>query len=151
MLPNPFSEFIELLEKHGVEYLVVGGFAVAAYGYPRYTGNLDVFIAISPSNAQGIVATFREFGFGSLDIQEQDFLDDDMIVEIGREPLKIQVMTSISGVAFEECYRSRAHLDFGGRILPFISYEHLLLNKASTKRSKDRIDIEELERRRDPC
>lgn len=148
MLPKPFKEFIELLEKHGVEFLVVGGYAVAAHGYPRYTGDLDLFVAIGPDQAKGIVATFREFGFTDLAISESDFLEDDMIVEIGREPLKIQVMTGISGVTFQECFQSRIDLEFGGVKLPFISLDHLIKNKSSTGRGKDQVDVEELTKRR---
>lgn len=148
MLPNPFKEFIELLEKNEVKYLVVGGYAVAAHGYPRYTGDLDIFVAIGPDQAKRIITTYREFGFTDLGVEETDFLQDDMIVEIGREPLKIQVMTGISGVKFEECYPSRKIIEFSGKEIPFISFDHLILNKSATKRGKDKVDVEELEKRK---
>lgn len=147
MLPDAFKEFIELLEKHEVKYLIVGGYAVAAHGYPRYTGDIDLFVAIGTDQASGIVKAFREFGFDDLDITEDDFLSEDMVVEIGREPLKIQVMTGISGVTFEECYASRVEFDLGGKNRPFIDYEHLLKNKIATKRGRDRVDVEELVKR----
>ncbi len=148
MLPNPFKEFIELLEKHEVKFLIVGGYAVAAHGYPRYTGDIDLFVAIGPDQAKGIVSAFRDFGFTDLEIEEGDFLQDDMIVEIGREPLKIQVMTGISGVTFEECFLEHVDFEFGGRLLPFISFDHLIKNKSATKRGKDLVDVDELQKRR---
>ena len=148
MLPKAFNEFIELLEKNEVRYLIVGGYAVAAHGYPRYTGDIDLFVAIGSDQASGIVKSFRQFGFEDLDISEDDFLSEDIIVEIGREPLKIQVMTGISGVSFEECYSAKVEFDLGGKSRPFIAYEHLLKNKLATKRGKDRVDVEELVKRK---
>ncbi|MFW5883535.1 MAG: hypothetical protein ACOCVG_04130 [Verrucomicrobiota bacterium] len=148
MMPNLFSEFIELLEKHEVRYLIVGGYAVAAHGYPRFTGDIDLFVAISPAQAKGIVKAFQEFGFTDLDISEEDFLSEDMIVEIGREPNKIQVMTGISGVTFEECYTSRVEFESGGKPRPFIAFEQLIKNKRATKRGKDLVDVEELVKRK---
>ena len=148
MLPDPFKKFIELLEENEVKFLVVGGYAVSAHGYPRYTGDLDIFVAIDPDSAAGVVRTFRAFGFGDLGLTESDFLEDDVIVEIGREPLKIQVMTGISGVGFEECYVSRDVVRLGDQDVPIISYEMLLRNKSSTSRGKDRVDVEELKKRK---
>lgn len=147
MLPKPFREFIELLGKNQVKYLVIGGYAVSAHGYPRYTGDLDIFIAIDPKNSCGILKTFRDFGFTDLEISESDFLEADTIVEIGREPLKIQVMNEISGVSFEEAESTKMLVSIDGMEVPFISLEMLIKNKLSTKRDKDRIDAEILRRR----
>jgi len=143
MFPEPFKEFLGLLEERGVRYLIVGGYAVAAHGYPRYTGDLDIFVAVDPDQAKAIVAAFREFGFSDLAISPEDFLEPDTIVEIGREPLKIQVMTGVSGVRFDECHPARTMIELGGRKRPFISYQHLLLNKSATRRPRDRVDVEE--------
>ncbi|MFP4282123.1 MAG: hypothetical protein ACOC3I_10445 [Verrucomicrobiota bacterium] len=107
-----------------------------------------MFVAIGPDQAKGIVSAFRDFGFTDLEIEEGDFLQDDMIVEIGREPLKIQVMTGISGVTFEECFLEHVDFEFGGRLLPFISFDHLIKNKSATKRGKDLVDVDELQKRR---
>lgn len=148
MLPTPFKEFIALLEENRVRFLIVGGYAVAMHGYPRYTGDLDVFIAIEKESAFGTLKTFRDFGFTDLEIKEADFLKKDMIIEIGREPLKIQVMTGISGVTFEDCYKERVIVDMEGLNIPFISYGKIVINKNSTKRSRDKVDIEELAKRR---
>lgn len=147
MLPKPFREFIELLEKNQVRYLVIGGYAVSVHGYPRYTGDLDIFVAIDSKNSCGILKTFRDFGFTDLEINESDFLEVDTIVEIGREPLKIQVMNEISGVSFDEAESTKILVPVDDMKVPFISLEMLIKNKLSTKRDKDRIDARILKER----
>ncbi len=142
---NPdFRDFILLLTKHRVDFLLVGGYAVALHGFPRYTGDIDFFVAVSPDNAVALVAVFDAFGFGDLDITSEDFLREDFVVEIGREPRKIQVLTGIDGVTFDECWSSNETVVVDGVTIPFIGREHLLLNKAASDRPKDRIDIEAL-------
>ena len=148
MLNRHFQEFIELLESHGVKYLIVGGYAVGFHGFPRYTGDLDVFIAISEENAKRIIEVFEKFGFPDLGLTEKDFLEEEIVVEVGREPLKIQVLTGIDGVTFEQCYHSKTDCEIGNRKVPFIGYDHLLKNKAASPRAKDKIDLEELKRLR---
>jgi hypothetical protein len=147
MLNRHFQEFIELLEKHEVKYLVVGGYAVGFHGFPRYTGDLDVFIAISKENSEKILKVFDKFGFSDLDLKAEDFLEEEIVVEIGREPIKIQVLTGIDGVTFEESYAGKEYLRISSDLkVPFIGYESLLKNKAASPRAKDKIDFEELKR-----
>jgi hypothetical protein len=146
ILNRHFREFIELLAKHKVEYLVVGGYAVGLHGFPRYTGDLDIFVAISRSNAANLVKVFSDFGFSDLGLTETDFLEDETIVEIGREPAKIQILTGIDGVAFDACYRRRLMFEDENLPIPFISFDDLVANKASSPRAKDKIDLEELRR-----
>ena len=110
--------------------------------------DLDVFIAMSDKDAAGTVKTFRDFGFTDLEISEADFLEEDTIVEIGREPLKIQVMTGISGVTFDECFEDRILVAIDDLSVPVISYEKLIKNKIASGRSKDSSDVEELTSRR---
>jgi predicted nucleotidyltransferase len=148
MLNKHFLNFLELLGKHRVEYLVVGGYAVGFHGFPRYTGDLDLFVAIGPENATRLVSVFEEFGFSSLGLTPSDFLEPDMVVEIGREPIKIQVLTGIDGVTFESCRKDAANVEFGDVQVPFIGFESLMANKAASPRAKDRIDFIELERLR---
>jgi hypothetical protein len=148
MLNRHFREFIELLEKRHVRYLVVGGYAVGLHGFPRYTGDLDVFVAVSPENAEKILAVFTEFGFGDLGLVAADFLGSDTVVEIGREPMKIQVLTGIDGVTFEQCYAGKVEFEAAGLRIPFIGLEELLKNKAASPRGKDRIDLIELQKAR---
>jgi hypothetical protein len=148
MLNKDFKDFLLLLAKHEVPHLVVGGYAVALYGYPRYTGDLDVFIALDEPTAKGVLGALREFGFP---VTEEDlalFLAPRSIVELGREPLKLQIMNTISGVRFDDAYRNRQMVSLEGLDVPFISFEDLLTNKSATGRGKDRVDVEELKRRR---
>ena len=147
MLNRHFREFIELLEKHEVRYLVVGGYAVGYHGFPRYTGDLDILIGISEENSEKTIEVFSEFGFSDLGISSRDFMEEEIVVEIGREPLKIQVLTGIDGVTFEECYEEKVLFDAGeGLRIPFIGFENLLKNKEASPRAKDKIDFEELKR-----
>ena len=147
-LNKHFREFIELLEKNEVRFLVVGGYAVGFHGFPRYTGDLDVFVAVSQKNAEALVRVFAEFGFTDIGLKPSDFLDPEIIVEIGREPIKIQVLTGIDGVVFDGCYAHRTEFDDAGLRVPFISFEDLIANKAASPRAKDKIDLEELKRLR---
>ncbi|HUG12600.1 MAG TPA: nucleotidyltransferase [Opitutaceae bacterium] len=148
-LNKHFREFIELLEKHGASFLIVGGYAVGFHGFPRYTGDLDVFVAISEENAERLVRVMAEFGFGDIGLTSRDFLDPETIIEIGREPIKIQLLTGIDGVAFERCLQHRVEFNDAGLRIPFISLDDLIENKAASPRPKDRIDLEELKRLRD--
>jgi len=148
MLHKDFRDFLALLAKHNVRHLVVGGYAVAVHGYPRFTGDLDVFIALDPQTAQAVADAFYEFGFSKSDIDAETFLVPKSIVEIGHEPLKLQVMNAISGVVFEEAYNRRQMVRIDELEVPFIGYEDLVRNKSATGRGKDRVDVEELERRR---
>jgi len=144
MLNKHFLDFIRLLESHKVEFVVVGGYAVGVHGFPRNTGNLDVFVAISRENADRLIGAFKEFGFASLNLKPEDFLEADMVVEIGREPIKTQVLTGIDGISFDRCRNDRILVDVSGTQIPFVGFDSLLANKAASPRSKDRIDLEEL-------
>ena len=147
MLHNELREFLALLAKHNVRYLIVGGYAVAVHGFPRYTGDLDVFIALDPQTAIGVAKAFYDFGFSEDDLDAQTFLEPKKIVEVGCEPLKLQVMNAISGVDFAEAYAHRQVVSLDGLDVPFIGYHELIKNKSATGRGKDKVDVEELERR----
>lgn len=144
MFNKHFREFLEFLEKRNVKYLLVGGYAVGIHGFPRYTGDLDVFIAIGTDNAEKMVGVFADFGFGNLGLKKKTFLQPEKIIEIGREPMKIQVLTGIDGVTFDQCYASRTHFQEGTLRIPVIGYDELIQNKLATPRGKDKIDVEEL-------
>lgn len=146
ILNKHFLEFVRLLEKHRVEYVVVGGYAVGYHGFPRYTGDLDLFVAISERNAEALLKVYADFGFSDLGLTKADFMETDTIVEIGREPMKIQVLTGIDGVTFSECHAKHVTCQIQGTRLPFIGLEELLANKAASPRAKDKIDLAELER-----
>lgn len=143
-LNQDFLEFIRLLEEEQVEYLVVGGYAVGIHGFPRYTGDIDFFVAISERNAAKLLRVFEAFGFGDIGLRCGDFLEPDFVVEIGREPRKIQVLTGIDGVTFDDCYGRRVEVAVGGMGMKFIGKDDLIRNKTASARSKDLIDVEEL-------
>lgn len=146
-LPRDFQDFIRLLNRHGVEYLVVGGYAVAIHGYVRYTGDIDFFIALNPDNAQKMVDVFHAFGFNMRELNQALFLDKGKIIRIGTEPMRLEVLNQIDGVEFSDCYKNRKELRSGGLHINFIGLAELVKNKRATGRGKDQIDAEELEKR----
>jgi len=146
-LNEDFLEFIRLLEGEKISYLIVGGYAVGIHGFPRYTGDIDFFVAISESNAGGLIRVFQRFGFGTVDIQKEDFLKPNYVVEIGREPRKIQVLTAIDGVSFTEAFNNHISVQYEGISLRFIGKSELLKNKIASGRPKDLIDISELKKK----
>ena len=146
---NPdFLDFISLLEKKSVEYLVVGGYAVGFHGFPRYTGDIDFFVAVSEANAERLMEVFREFGFGDIGIEKEDFLKPSFVIEVGREPRKIQVLTGIDGVSFDECQKAAVDCDYLGQKIRFIGLQDLIRNKKASGRGKDLIDAHELSQRK---
>jgi hypothetical protein len=145
MLSRDFSEFIELLNEHKVRYLVVGGYAVAFHGYPRYTKDLDVWIEISPENAERVIKALEEFGFGSLGLRASDFLETDQIIQLGYPPNRIDMLTTLNQVKFKDCYNARVEVEIQGHKINFIDLENLKQNKRATGRPQDLADAANLE------
>ncbi len=143
-LNQDFKEFITLLNLHEVEYMVVGGYAVGFHGYPRYTGDIDIWIAISKKNAEKMITVFKAFGFGSLPIFEQDFLKEDLVLQLGYEPIRIDILTSLTGVSFQECYARCVKAKFEDLAINFLDLENLKRNKLASGRQKDLGDVENL-------
>jgi predicted nucleotidyltransferase len=143
-LPADFRDFLRLLNSHGVEYLVVGGYAVAYHGRPRATGDLDLWIAVHPRNAANVVQTLQEFGFTSDEIAVDLFLRENQVIRMGVPPLRIEILTSVSGVAFDECYRAKVRDVVDGIPVDFIDLDHLKRNKQAAGRHKDLDDLESL-------
>jgi hypothetical protein len=139
-----------LLNSNEVEFLVVGAFAVAYHGYPRYTGDLDLLIRPTADNAARVLRTLSQFGFSRLDITADDLQYEGKIVQLGMPPNRIDLITSISGVSFEEAWTSRSDGDLGGAPVRFIGRDALRRNKESTGRAKDLGDAEELRKRQSP-
>lgn len=106
-MSQDFKEFVGLLNKHKVEYLIVGGYAVGIHGYPRYTGDLDVWISPTVGNAQKIVRVLNDFGFASFGLTEADFIKSGNVIQMGNPPFRIDVLTTIDGVRFEDCYQNK--------------------------------------------
>lgn len=142
-LPPDFKEFLQLLNKHRVEYLIVGGYAVGYYGYPRATGDMDIWIAFHPDNLRSLVATLREFGFAVAEPAE-GFLREGQFVGLGNQPLRIEILTSISGVSFQECYAARTDEEIDEVQVSFIGLRQLKINKQASGRLKDLNDINNL-------
>lgn len=145
LLPRDFRDFLKLLNRRRVKYLIVGGYAVGFHGYPRPTGDIDIFIAISPANAKAMVGVFREFGFVTADLSEALFLRAGGVARIGRPPVKIEVLNEIDGVSFAACYARRVPGNLARLKVNFIGYEDLLRNKRAAARPKDLADLSYLD------
>jgi hypothetical protein len=145
MLNRDFKEFIELLSSTGVEYLIVGGYALAAHGHPRYTGDLDIWIRSSPLNVEKLLDVLARFGFGGLGLKAEDFLKPESIVQLGYPPSRIDLLTSIDGVDFETSYAHRVVMKVAGVDLPIIGIGEFRTNKRATGRAKDLADLESLD------
>ncbi len=143
-LPPDFKEFLQLLNSRGVEYLVVGGYAVGFHGYPRATADLDIWIAATEKNAEKLEGVLRDFGFDLPELSKDLFLEKDRIVRMGTPPVRVEILTSISGVQFHRCYTSRETTEIDGVKVDFISLEHLKANKKAAGRHQDLSDLEHL-------
>jgi hypothetical protein len=140
-----FEELFELLNKHDVEYLVIGGYAVSFHGHPRYTKDIDIWIGTSPDNADRVLIALAEFGFGELGISQQDLTTEDNIIQLGYPPRRIDLITTIKGVDFPECQENVSTATTnGGTVLKFISLKHLKANKKATGRPQDLADLDAL-------
>jgi hypothetical protein len=143
-LPPDFKEFLRLLNAHQVEYLLIGGYAVGYYGYPRATNDLDIWIAVHPANAHKLVLVLKEFGFDLPELHPDLFARQDQIVRMGVPPMRIEVTTDISGVTFQECYSERVIERIEDIEVSLISLRHLKVNKKASGRHKDLDDLEHL-------
>jgi hypothetical protein len=140
-----FREFIACANARDVRFLVVGGYAVAYHGHPRYTKDLDVWVEPTAENARRLLNALEDFGFGALDLQVDDFLEPDQVVQLGYPPLRIDLLTSVSGLSFDECYPNRPTMDIDEVEVPFIGLDDLKANKRASGRHQDLADLENLE------
>jgi predicted nucleotidyltransferase len=142
--PN-FKEFFESLNSAGVEYLLLGGYAVNYYGYHRATDDLDIWIALDKQNATRLSAVMRQFGgFRASDVPPSLFLQKGKVFVFGREPVRIDILTGPSGIDFQSCYARRQETIWDGVRVPIISLQDLLANKKASARAKDLADLEAL-------
>ncbi len=141
---NDFKELLELFNRHKVEYLIVGGYALAFHGAPRFTGDIDLFVRPVRENGECILAALNEFGFGSLDLSENDFTTPGKVIQLGLPPIRIDIITSISGLSWEKADMGKVLGKYGGTSVYFISREDFIANKKATGRKKDAADIEAL-------
>jgi hypothetical protein len=143
-VPPDFKEFLRLLADHRVEYLLVGGYAVGYHGYPRATADMDIWIAVNPQNTHKLVAALKDFGFDTSELSPELFLQEGQIVRMGVQPMRIEIMTSATGVKFDECYKTRVVDELDGVTTNIIDLDHLKINKNALGRYKDLADVENL-------
>jgi hypothetical protein len=139
-----FREFLALLNAHEVKFMIVGGYALAFHGAPRFTGDIDVFVKPDHENAKRIIKALADFGFSSLDLSIIDFQDQNKVIQLGLPPVRIDIITSISGVTWEEADSSKEPGLFGDVSVSYIGKKQFIANKRATGRKKDLADIEAL-------
>lgn len=143
-LQKDLREFIELLNSRRVEYLIVGALALAFHGVPRSTGDIDILVETSSQNAERLEEVLRAFSFASLGLSAADFLRPDQVIQLGRPPNRIDLITSITGVSFEEARASCVAGELHGIPVRFLGREALIRNKRATGRTQDKADLEAL-------
>jgi predicted nucleotidyltransferase len=144
VLNQDFKEFIQSLNDNRVRYLVIGSYAVALHGYPRYTKDIDIWILMSPDNAANMIKALEQFGFGSLNMQAADFLVPEQIIQLGYPPNRIDLITTPPGVDFETCYASRVEVEIDEVKVNFIDLENLRKSKKAAGRLQDLADLDNL-------
>ena len=144
MLNRDFREFIESLNSNKVKYLILGGYAVAFHGHPRYTKDLDVWLELSEENAERVLQALNDFGFGGMNLTKEDFLEKGQVVQLGYPPNRIDLINSPDGVDFSECYASRLEINIEGLNISVIDLQSLKKNKKASGRLQDLADLENL-------
>ena len=139
-----FIRLFELFNEHDVEYMIVGGYALAFYGAPRYTGDIDVLVRPERRNARHILAALDEFGFGSVGLESADFENPNQVIQLGRPPVRVDLITSISGLTWEEAVSGIVNGRYGNVPVRFIGLEQFIANKRACARKKDLADLEAL-------
>lgn len=144
-LDQDFNEFLQLFLDNGIRFMIVGGYAMAAHGLPRFTGVLEAWVWISKENSVKIVSALHEFGFGSINITPQDFESPNLVIQLGYAPNRIDLLTGIDGVNFDDAWERRLLVDINGLEIPFIGRDDLIKNKKSAGRPQDLADVTRLE------
>ena len=139
-----FKELLELLNAHEVDYLIVGGYALALHGSPRFTGDLDIYLSTHSDNAKKVLSVLNEFGFGALNLSEDDFSKSDQIIQLGVPPVRIDFVTSIDGVEWERAWENRERGTWAEVPVSYLSRKDFIVNKRASGRHKDLADIEAL-------
>jgi predicted nucleotidyltransferase len=140
-----YEEFLALLNKHNVKYCIIGAFALAFHVEPRYTKDIDILIEASTENAENLLHALHEFGFGSLKLTPIDFSTPGNIIQLGYEPVRIDIITSIQGLDFIDIWENRARGPYGRQMVNFIDRENLIKSKKISNRSQDKTDLERLQ------
>ena len=140
-----FADFLRLLESHRVEYMIVGGYAVAYHGFPRFTKDIDIFFSDAPENAARLRQALIDFGFAESSVPIDMLQRPDAVIAIGIEPVRIDLLNRIAGVAFDAAWPRTVRGRYGDVEVTFIGRDELLQNKRATGRTRDMADVEELE------
>jgi len=139
-----FKELLELFNGHKVEYMIVGAYALAFYGVPRFTADIDIFVHPSPENAKKILSALTDFGFSSLNLTIEDFQNPDSVVQLGVPPVRIDIITSITGITWEDADQGKQEGLYGSVPVYFLGKKQYITNKRATGRKKDLADLESL-------
>lgn len=145
-----YEDLLRLFNKHKVKYCIVGAFAVAFHAVPRYTKDMDIFVEASPANARRIIRALRQFGFSSLKLTESDFSKPGKTIQLGYEPVRLDLLTTIDGCTFSQVWKNRKRGRYGKERVYFPSWQDLVSNKKASDRPQDRLDLgilKELKRR----
>ena len=146
-LAEDFEDFVKLLNQHKVEYMIVGGYALAFHGKPRHTGDLDIWINISEDNAIQMLKVVDDFGLQSLGFQKEDFLTEGLISQIGDPPLRIDLLNQIDGVTFNEALPDMQKIELENDFtINFIGLDDLIKNKKASARRQDLTDVKTLQK-----
>ena len=143
-IQSDFKELLELFNAENVEYLIVGAFALSFHGAPRATGDMDLWVKPDAQNAQRVLAALDRFGFGSLNFKVADFTDENLVIQLGVRPVRIDIIKSITGVTWEEAFANRGRGEYGGIPTYFIGRDTLIKKKQAVGRLKDLADVEAL-------
>ncbi len=142
MLNEDYKEMLSLFLENKVEFLVVGAYAMGVYGFPRATGDIDLWINTTELNSQKVLKSLQEFGAPLNNLESKDFMQKGVVFQIGVVPRRIDIITEIDGVKFDEAFKKRTTVEVEGLSVPIISKENLLINKLASGRPKDKLDAE---------
>jgi hypothetical protein len=143
-IQQDFKELLEFLNSNKVEYLIVGAYALAFHGHPRYTGDIDIYVRPSSENAKKVMKALTEFGFGNAGIEIEHLSNPEKVIQLGNPPVKIDILTSISGLSHEEAFEEPIPGKYGDISVNFISRSNLIINKKASGRAKDLADLQAL-------
>ncbi|PJA21049.1 MAG: hypothetical protein COX62_03505 [Deltaproteobacteria bacterium CG_4_10_14_0_2_um_filter_43_8] len=142
-----FEEFFALLNKHNVHYLVVGGYAVVFHGYPRFTGDIDIYYQAEKKNIESLLSALKEFGFDFDELNVAELSQLGQVVQLGQAPNRIDLLNKVDGLNFEHAWKSKVESRYGTENIFYISFDDLLKNKKTVNREQDRADVEYLKQK----
>jgi predicted nucleotidyltransferase len=148
VLNKDLREFVGLLNEKGVKYLVIGGYAVAYHGYPRYTKDIDIWVWLNEENAHKVIETIKAFGMASMHILIEDLLNKNSVIQLGMPPNRIDILTDLETLDFETCYAQKEIMDLGGLEIAFLDFDSLIQSKLAAGRPQDKVDAKKLKERK---